>query len=669
MLIQSLRPQTFSQVVGNSLNNKILMALAHNQDKAPSTILLQGHFGSGKALDVESIIPTPTGNKRAVDIVQGDYLFDQNGNQTQVQAVFPQGKLDSYKVKFEDGRVVYCNSEHIWTVYNRKTNSLVNRTLQEIIDYKDRTHAEVRIPLCKPIDYPDAELPITPYSLGLLLTNVVYQCETLLYPNKSDKFVSIIEKENPQYWWNVYTNKDYIFPSTLEGTPISPQVFYGDLYTSIVENKEIPNIYLKSSINQRWELLQGILDGCATISDDNNVFCYLSSEELLRSVVSLSYGLGLVVSVIPDRKNPTLLYKSNRSLLTKLFKLKKLPDTSYNHGKEEAKIDSLRIISIEKEEEQREMVCFLVDNPDHLFLCNDYIVTHNTTSARLFAKALNCRNLRDNDICGKCDICKSDLNSVPWYNEFDSSMLNTDTIREMRDILLTTTRGYNKVIVIDETHLLSKTALSALLKVFEESPKGIFYLLATTDPEKLLPTIRSRSLELVFTTKTTDEVKKDIEKHSKELGLNLSDSTISFIATRSKGIMRNAHMLLDKVNILGEEEFLKSDITTIKPMYDYIVSILKSDRSGVLEAVSELSRLPVTYLKEDWQEFFLSLIKASIDPSTTKEDKIQKLISVIPKQNIVTLVRTCTQDWVIKSFQSSTQAQAAMLAIFQQISK
>lgn len=133
--------------------------------------------------------------------------------------------------------------------------------------------------------------------------------------------------------------------------------------------------------------------------------------------------------------------------------------------------------------------------------------------------------------------------------------------------------------------------------------------------------------------------------------------------------MRNAHMLLDKVVLLGEKEFLNSDISTVQPMYNYIVSLLKSDKKGVLDAVSELSRLPVTYLKEDWQEFFLALIKASIDQSTTQEEKIIKLASALPKAQVASLVRTCTADWVIKSFQSAVQAQAAMLSIFQMLSK
>ena len=291
-----------------------------------------------------------------------------------------------------------------------------------------------------------------------------------------------------------------------------------------------------------------------------------------------------------------------------------------------------------------------------------------TTSSRLFAKALNCKHLKENDICGECDICKADLNNVPWYTEFDSSVINVDTIRDMRDVFMTTAKGYIKVVVIDECHLLSKTSQAALLKLFEETPRGLFFILATTDPDKLLPTIRSRSLELVYTAKSSKEVMSDISKHAKELGLTLSQSTVELIATRSRGIMRNAHMLLDKVSLIGEEEFLKSDLPTTNLLSNYITAILKTDRILVLDTVSELSRIPVSYLKEDWQEYFLNLMKASVDPELVQDERVRKLASALGRQT-VNIVKFCIQDWVIKSFQNSTQAQTAMLAIYQSLSK
>ena len=407
MLIQSLRPQKFSDVVGNQLNNKILMALAHNPDNAPSTILLQGHFGSGKAIDVESLLPTPSGIKRAGDIQVGDFLYDRKGSPTQVTGVFPQGEIESYKVTFEDGRKVFCNSEHIWSVVNRKTNQLETRTLQNILESDYHQHP-VYIPVNDPIQYPHTELPIDPYILGLLLSNAIYQAETILYPNTDSKYINILCESFPEYQWEIYTNKNYKFP-TKEGIPVTPKELFGDLYFDVVKKKTIPDIYLYADINQRWELLRGIMDSCATISNDNNVFCYppviynqidklqvlpnIESYNLLNTTRQLAFSLGLIVS----RPEPKILYfKTDRTLiLHNLFKNKPIKNIPYNNSND---IYSMQMISIEKEKDLRSMVCFTVDNAESLYLCNDYIVTHNTTSARLFAKALPCKNLRENDI-------------------------------------------------------------------------------------------------------------------------------------------------------------------------------------------------------------------------------------------------------------------------------
>ncbi len=657
MLIQSLRPQTFSQVVGNRLNNKILMTLAKNPDKGPSTIILQGSFGSGKALDVNSMIPTPSGLKRAGDIQIGDFLFDHTGQPTQVTGVFPQGLLDSYKVKFEDGRVVYCNSEHLWTIIDRKTGAFNTLSLQNIID----RNIEVEIPVNKPVQYSSKPYIIPPYVLGLLLTESEVDKTTVLY---SGKYLDILKSQMPNIEWEYNLIWSYSIPKDSQGNIISKEAFYGDILTD-VENSIIPEIYLQGSIPQRWDILHGIMDVRGTVSNDNNVFCEIE-QSMRESFQRLVNSLGLVVSIIEGVNKDVFYFKANRKTIQKLFKTRQIEDRPYNSHIDTTKI---AITSIEKEEEQREMVCFLVDNPDHLFLCNDFIVTHNTTSSRLFAKALNCKHLKENDICGECDTCKADLNNVPWYTEFDSSAMgNVDSIRELRDIFITTARGYNRVITLDETHLLSKTAQSALLKVFEETPRGIYFILSTTDPDKLLPTIRSRSLELIYTAKSSKEVKEDIDKHAKELGLSLSSTTLDVIATRSRGIMRNAHMLLDKVNLIGEEEFLKSDLPTTSLLNNFIVAILKTDRVSVLDTVSELSRIPVSYLKDDWQEYFLNLMRASIDPDLVQDDRIKKIASALGKQT-VNIVKFCIQDWVIKSFQNSTQAQTAMLAIYQSLSK
>ena len=97
---------------------------------------------------------------------------------------------------------------------------------------------------------------------------------TVLYPNRESKYISQLIKETPDYWWDILTDKDYRFPRKTNGDIVSTKEFFGDLYDEIIKEGIIPYKYLYGSVEDRWELLQGIMDTCATISNDNNVFCY-----------------------------------------------------------------------------------------------------------------------------------------------------------------------------------------------------------------------------------------------------------------------------------------------------------------------------------------------------------------------------------------------------------
>lgn len=583
MLTQELRPKTFSDVVGEPLNNKVLMALAHNKAKGPSTILLQGLRGSGKAQPITTIIPTPEGSKQLKDIKKGDYVFDKDGNPTKVLEVYNRGYLDCYTVYFDDGRKTKCCNEHLWSFYN-EDNELITDTLQSIIDNKYNL-TKYRIPLCKPVKY----------------------------------------KSNPISGTATYLN-------------------------NIPRKLPIPKEYLYSSSIDREEFCLQFLIKTATILDDKDdyfAFVYSESKSKATSILQLLYSLGYKAS-LENTEYEELPYKIN---------IYHPRDCKYHY-----------ITKIEKGNKKVKMSCLLVDNPLHLYLTNDFIVTHNTTSARLFARAVNCTDLKKNDICGECQACKADLNSVPWYSEYDSSAMGkVDSIRELRDIFQTTSRNYTKVIVIDEFQLVSKEGQSALLKLFEETPRGIFFILATTDPDMLLPTIRSRSLELIYSAKAQEDVEKDIKKQAEKLGLSLSDKTISLIATRSHGIMRDAHLLLDKVSLLGEEDFINSDKPIDYYLFQYVLSVIKSDADSVLKVVNKLSYIPMANLKDDWQKFFMSLIKTSLNIESAEDDVTKKVLLYLNKHNlIIPLMKMCLDDWVIQSFSDSLRTQAMLLTVFQE---
>lgn len=240
--------------------------------------------------------------------------------------------------------------------------------------------------------------------------------------------------------------------------------------------------------------------------------------------------------------------------------------------------------------------------------------TGKTTTARIFAKALNCMSDhkgKTGDACGFCNICKSDMNHSVFYQEYDSAMMgNVADIRQLRETFyFDKSIGY-KVIVIDECHLISAAGQGALLKVFEEAQQGIFFLLCTTNAEKLLPTIKSRSLSLKYELIPETNIEENIKSVLEQKKITLSDSSIKRVIQGSRGHMRNAHMLLDQCIMLGEEQFEKLIQSSEELYYKLIYAMLLNKKDIVIKLLDKLSRFTLTVLKEDYEKVVLKLIKS-----------------------------------------------------------
>lgn len=292
-----------------------------------------------------------------------------------------------------------------------------------------------------------------------------------------------------------------------------------------------------------------------------------------------------------------------------------------------------------------------------------------TTGARLFARALGCASLTRKDICGKCESCVSDILLSPFYVEYDSSVMGSvDAVRSLRDTFYFRSEDRCRVITIDECHLLSRQAQSAFLKVFEEAPQGVFFCLATTDVEKLLPTIRSRSLELTYSVKSVSEVYDNLCVVSRRLGLSVSDKALRVASVRSRGYMREAHMLLDKLCLLGESEFLSSEEESSNLICKFLVGCVCRDRGMLYDSIRGISRIPVSLFRLDWQSFFLSLLRESVESGVTGDSNIGKLVELLGK-GLLSVYKLCTDTWVMESFSNDVRLETALLAIYQLINQ
>ena len=207
--------------------------------------------------------------------------------------------------------------------------------------------------------------------------------------------------------------------------------------------------------------------------------------------------------------------------------------------------------------------------------------TGKTSSARILAKSLNCKEGPTLTPCGKCPACLDIMNSVPVdVIEIDAASNRSveDTQAILEKIQYVPVNGRYKIYVIDEVHMLSNHAFNALLKTLEEPPENVIFILATTEPHKVLDTIISRCQRFDFRRITTDDIVKRLEYISQQEQINISKEALYAIAKNSQGGMRDALALLDQISVLGINKQIETeDINEIlgKISYDTLFEIVQ----------------------------------------------------------------------------------------------
>lgn len=199
----------------------------------------------------------------------------------------------------------------------------------------------------------------------------------------------------------------------------------------------------------------------------------------------------------------------------------------------------------------------------HAYLFTGPRGTGKTSSAKLFAKAINCINNQDGDACNECENCKSfNNNSNPDIIEIDAASNNgVDEIREIRNkVNLVPSFSKYKVYIIDEVHMLSIGAFNALLKTLEEPPEYVIFILATTEPQKLPTTVVSRCQRFDFKNISQENMKKCLENIIKNENINITDEALDEIIDNSNGGMRDAIGMLDQAFAFCEDKITLDDI-------------------------------------------------------------------------------------------------------------
>ncbi len=223
-----------------------------------------------------------------------------------------------------------------------------------------------------------------------------------------------------------------------------------------------------------------------------------------------------------------------------------------------------------------------------------------TTMARILAKALNCEKGPTATPCNTCEVCKEITQGYSMdVIEIDgASNTGVDDIRELREnVLYAPARARYKVYIIDEVHMLSKSAFNALLKTLEEPPAHVVFIFATTESHKVPVTIQSRCQCFYFRKIAFKEIADQLLALAKAEGVDLDEGTAQLIARASEGSMRDAQSLLDQVVSFCGDAVTLADAKVVLGQIDQEIldqctdALIEQDGERVLAVVDHLSSL------------------------------------------------------------------------------
>lgn len=273
-----------------------------------------------------------------------------------------------------------------------------------------------------------------------------------------------------------------------------------------------------------------------------------------------------------------------------------------------------------------------MDRISHAYLFTGPRGTGKTSTARIFAKSLNCEKGPTINPCNECENCKNITNSIPIdVIEIDAASNRSvnDADEIIQKVALAPVSSRYKIYIIDEVHMLTTQAFNALLKTLEEPPKNVIFILATTEAHKVLDTIKSRCQRFDFKRITTDDIAKHLRFISDNEKINITDEALLYIAQNSAGGMRDSIALLDQLSVLNSKEAISVDdinrllgrisFNSLTSMFE---NILNSDKNKALDVLNDIynqGNEPVQILSNLLEYFRNALILKSIGGNSTSD--------------------------------------------------
>lgn len=337
-------------------------------------------IGDLKGLALTERLPTPDGWTTMGDVGVGDVVFDAYGVPCKVTAKSEVKRIGTYRVRFDDGSEVVCDTEHIWwtsdgTRPGRPTAKPIGQVIRTLTSrWGQKQH---RVPMAGPLELPERDLPVDPYLLGCWLGDgtAANGCIT-----KGHDLFELLVSDGHELGVVQPCKSDQCVTRTVLG--LAPGL--RDL--GVLNNKHIPAAYLRSSVEQRIALLRGLMDTDGTWNTARRTAVFYSTDRALACQVEellLSLGQRPYLAVVPTRgfgKDAISYHVSFTPVDLNPFRLPRKADQAEASEKPTTRSRRRVIVSVDPGPDV-ETACIAVDSPTHTYLCGDRMIpTHNTSS-------------------------------------------------------------------------------------------------------------------------------------------------------------------------------------------------------------------------------------------------------------------------------------------------